>query len=141
MFMVFAMILDLIFAEVYRFFHALTGCDTTSSFYKVGKGKFWNKWMEMNKHSNSLTNVFQQLSDQPKRITPDILDTIAKFIYHVYYPNQRQKRSFSQMRMQQLIKTPDVNMRLLVPSIAGILQHISDHASKQDGSGSYAKLM
>ena len=80
--------------------------------------------MEMNKHSNSLTNVFQQLSDQPKSITPDMLDTIAKFIYHVYNPNQRQNSSFSQMRMQQLIKTPDVNMRLLVPSIVGILQHI-----------------
>ena len=78
------------------FFHALTSCDATSSFYKVGNGKFWNKWMEMNKHSNSLTIVFQQLSDQPKSITPDMLDTIAKFIYYVYNPNQRQNSSFSQ---------------------------------------------
>ena len=23
------------------FFHAFTGCDTVSIFYKVGKGKFW----------------------------------------------------------------------------------------------------
>ena len=99
MFVIFAMILELIFVEVYRVFHALTGWDTTS-FYKVGKGKFWNKWMVMNKLSNSLTNVFQQLSDQPKSIRPDMLDTIAKFIYRVYNPNQRQNRCFSQTRMQ-----------------------------------------
>ena len=27
------------------FFHAFTGCDTVSSFYKVGKAKFWAVWL------------------------------------------------------------------------------------------------
>ena len=27
------------------FFHALTGWDTASSFYQLGKAKFWKTWM------------------------------------------------------------------------------------------------
>ena len=27
------------------FFHVFTGCDTVSSFYKVGKARFWAVWL------------------------------------------------------------------------------------------------
>ena len=41
------------------FFHALTGCDTTSSFYNVEKKKWWNTWME---HKSIFGPVFSRLS-------------------------------------------------------------------------------
>ena len=47
------------------YFHVLTGCDTTSSFYQLGKVKFWKTWMKQ--HSNnkeSLTRTFIHLGDQ-----------------------------------------------------------------------------
>ena len=44
------------------FFHAFTGCDTVSSFYKYGKAKHWKVWMEMNKENLQLTELFKRLS-------------------------------------------------------------------------------
>ena len=43
------------------FFHALTGCDTTSSFYKVGKNRFWNEWIKVDKEDPSLTSAFKNI--------------------------------------------------------------------------------
>ena len=34
------------------FFHAFTGCDTVSSFYKVGKAKFWAIWLAKVKYGD-----------------------------------------------------------------------------------------
>ena len=46
---------------------------------------------------------------------------MCKFIYHVYNIDHH---SFSQVRVEQLINTPDVNMKMLAPPVAGLLQHI-----------------
>ena len=52
--------------RVLPYFHALTGCDTTSSFYQLGKAKFWKTWMKQHNNNNeSLTRTFIHLGDQP----------------------------------------------------------------------------
>ena len=46
------------------YFYALTGCDTTSSFYQLGKAKFWKTWMKQHKNNNeSLTRAFIHIGD------------------------------------------------------------------------------
>ena len=40
------------------FFHTLTGCDSTSAFYKKTKKVFFESWKDYNKH-NDLTDAFQ----------------------------------------------------------------------------------
>ena len=55
------------------FFHAFTGCDTTSSFYRHGKCKFWNTWM---REDPEVTSTFIELSNAP---TDDQICKIKKF--------------------------------------------------------------
>ena len=65
------------------YFHALTGCDTTSSFYQLGKAKFWKTWIKEHKNKNeSLARTFTHLGDQPTNIDPNDIDIIAKYIYN-----------------------------------------------------------
>ena len=40
------------------YFHALTGCDLTSSFYQLGGAKFWKTWMKQHNKSESLTRTY-----------------------------------------------------------------------------------
>ena len=46
------------------FFHAFTGCDTTSSFYDHGKLKFFDAWMKY-KDEDNITSVFNELCNEP----------------------------------------------------------------------------
>ena len=41
------------------FFHAFTGCDITSSFYRYVKCKFWDTWM---KEDAEVTSAFIEIS-------------------------------------------------------------------------------
>ena len=60
------------------YFHALTGCDATSSFYQFGKAKFWKTWMKQHNNSNeSLTRTFIHLGDEPTNIDLNDIDIIA----------------------------------------------------------------
>ena len=110
--------------EALPFFHALTGCDTTSSFYKIGKTTFWAAWMKIHQHDHSLTNAFIRLSNQPTDIDTDTLNIISQFIYQCYGLDAAQNFSPKTLRVKQLTNTPDLSLRNLAPSIYGILQHI-----------------
>ena len=48
---------------------------------------------------------------------------VSKYVYRVYGMNKKYL-SFKSQRVHQLITTPDVNLRMLVPSQSGILQHM-----------------
>ena len=47
------------------FFHAFAGCDTTSSFYRYRKCKFWDTWM---REDPEVTSTFIELSNAPTEI-------------------------------------------------------------------------
>ena len=60
------------------YFHALTGCDTTSSFYQLGKAKFRKRWMKQHNNNNeSITRILI-------RIDPNDIDIIVKYVYNCY---------------------------------------------------------
>ena len=46
------------------FFHAFTGCNTVSSFYKVGKAKFWTvPLVKVKAGDTTLSNIFKKFSN------------------------------------------------------------------------------
>ena len=106
------------------FFHAFTGCDIVSSFFKQGKGKFWNVWMEANSYDNILTNTFKLLSNMPTSISDSAVYTIAVYIQRVYFSKQRHAVPLDKQRMLHFINTPDISLKLIPPSRSGLLQHI-----------------
>ena len=66
------------------FFHAFTGCDTTTSFYDLPKRKWFELWMSCPMRDD-ITTVFQQLSWQPKRFSIDYGNVILKrFVSYAY---------------------------------------------------------
>ena len=105
------------------FFHAFTGCDTVSSFYKVGKAKFWAVWLaKVRSGATKLSNIFKKFSNCPMNIEVNESDTLCKFVYEA--SGLTKQAPLKTRWTDHLISTPNVNLRMLVPSLSGILQHI-----------------
>ena len=114
------------------FFHAFTGCDTVSSFCKVGKTKFWVVWLAKVKAGDTaLSNVFKIFSNCSMNIEVSGFDTLCNFVCEAY--GFTKQAPFKTRWTDYLISTHNVNLRMLVPSPSGILQHIK-RACVQAGS-------
>ena len=68
------------------FFHAFTGCDITSSFYRYGKCKFWDTWIG---EDPEVTSTFIKLSNVPTEIREDQICKIENVLVSIYYPGQK----------------------------------------------------
>ena len=112
---------DVRVCEGLTFFHAFTGSDTVSSFYKVGKGKFWAVWL-VKAGETKLSNMFKKFSNCLMNIEVNEFDTLCNFIYEAY--SLTKQAPFKTWRADHLTSVPNVNLRMLVPSPSGILQHI-----------------
>ena len=97
------------------FFHAFIECDTVSRFYKVWKAKFWAVWLAKEKAGDTtLSNIFKKFSNCPMNIEVNEFDTLCNFFYETY--DLTKQASFKTRRTDHLISTPNVNLRMLVPS-------------------------
>ena len=97
----------------------------TSSFYQLGKAKFWKTWMKQHNNNNeSLTRTFIHLGDQPANIDPNDIDIIAKYIYNCYGLGTSSGTSFEALRLHQLLNTPNICLRTFAPSVSAIEQHV-----------------
>ena len=107
------------------YFHALTRCNTTSSFYQLGKSKFWKTWMKHHNNNNeSLTGTFIHLGDQPTNIDPNDIVIIAKYIYNCYDLDTSSGTSFEALRLHQLLNTPNICLRRLASLVPAFEQHV-----------------
>ena len=103
------------------FFHAFTGCDTVSSFYKVEKAKFWAVWLAKVKVGDTtLSNIFKKFSNCPINIEVNEFDTLCNFAYEAY--GLTKQAPFIIRRTDNLVSTPNVNLRMLVLFPSGIVQ-------------------
>ena len=99
--------------KVFRFFHAFTGCDTVSSFYKVRKAKFWAIWLAKIKAGDkSLCTIFKKLSNCPKKIEVNDFDTLCNFVYEAY--GLTKQAPFQSRRTDHLISSLNANLCMLV---------------------------
>ena len=67
-------------AQELPMFHALTGCDTVSSFVGHGKKTTWNTWNAL----PQLTDALLTLSCAPSDLQVDVLHTIERFVILLY---------------------------------------------------------
>ena len=107
----------------FAFFHVFTGCDTMSSFYRVGKDKFWAVRLAKVKTGDiALSNIFKKFSNCLLNIEVNEFDTLCNFVYKAY--GFTKQAWFKTRAKDHLISMPNVNLRMLVPSPSGILQYI-----------------
>ena len=66
--------------------------------------------------------MFQRLSNCPTRIEENDFMILCNYVYEAY--NLTNQTPFKTRRTNNLIATPNINLRTLVPSSSGILQHI-----------------
>ena len=105
------------------FFHAFSGCDTVSSFYGHSKTKIWDSWFKSS-NMEQITNIFTELSNQPKEITSTQIDIIEEFLMSVYYPKSNNLESIDIERFNHFTRLSDPNLRTLPPSRNGLTEHI-----------------
>ena len=54
-----------------------------ASFYGYSKGTFWNTWIASVINKNRMAEVFTALSDQPKELIVEHIDTLESFLLEV----------------------------------------------------------
>ena len=111
------------FCSALPFFFAFTGCDTVSSFFNVGKCKFYDALSTFSK-IDSLTEVFTTLSQEPASLYEQQIDTIETYLTHVYFPKTYQSYGLNEIRRMEFESKPHDNLRVLPPSRNGLIQHI-----------------
>ena len=90
---------------------------------KLSSGRLgWMTHTAKTRHSQ--VDIFKSLSNQPRVIDEVTFNRLCSFVYSVYGLKQSTVSPFKSQRTDQLIQTPDVNLRSLVPSPSGILQQI-----------------
>ena len=99
------------------FFHALSGCDTVSSFYCIGKKTAW-KVLEA---IPELWVTFAQLSNAPSTVSEEQLKQIERFVVLLYQKscsltsvNEARKHMFSHSR--KIENSP--------PTCSALVQHV-----------------
>ena len=97
--------------------HALTGCDTTSSFAKVGKRTVYNKLVDYSKQNPSALATFGQTNDADRDV-----ETATQFILHVYGNKEVDYTSLDQLRYL-MATTTDVPAAHLPPTQDAFKQH------------------
>ena len=108
------------------FFHAFTGCDTTSSFFQHGKCKFRDAWMASDP---PITNTFIELSNMPIAINADHQHILELYLMAVYLP--KSYKSFSDIndaRIKSFFHSTDPKLRSTIISRKGLYEHIKRSA-------------
>ena len=98
-------------------FHALTGCDSTSAFLRIGKKKAWKVLTKSTAHQNSLACVGQSLN-----IDEDIVEKIEAFVRSLYAISAKGPKTVDEARYVMFCQTSKSNMAL-PPTSDSLLQH------------------
>ena len=79
-----------------------------------------------NNNNKSLTKTFIHIGYQPT----NVIDIIGKYIYNCYGLDASSGSSFEALHLRQLLNTPNIGLRTLVPSVPAIEQHARHIVSK-----------
>jgi len=105
-------------ANALMFFHAISGCDTVSSFLGHGKKSAWLAWTVC----PAVTEAFLALSSQPEEVDSQTLNDIERFIV-VMYSRTCALSSVNEAR-KQLFSQGSRTIENIPPTKAALLQHI-----------------
>lgn len=112
-------------AQSLPMFHALTGCDTVSSFAGHGKKTAWAIWNVM----PELTEALLKISSAPKDIPPEVKDTIERFVILLY---DRTSKSTDVNKARKKLFAKKHNVQLIPPTKAALEEHLK-RATYQGG--------
>ena len=106
-------------------FHALTGCDTASSFAGLGKKTAWTIWTVL----PELTHALLKLSSAPSGIPDDVMHTIERFVI-LLYDRTSTCKEINKARNKVFAKKN--NVQLIPPTKAALEEHVK-RAAYQGG--------
>ena len=112
-------------AQTLPMFHALTGCDTASSFAGHGKKTAWTIWTVL----PELTNAMLKLSSAPSGIPDDVMHTIERFVI-LFYDRTSTCKEINKARKKIFAKKN--NVQLIPPTKAALEEHVK-RAAYQGG--------
>ena len=103
------------------FFHAFTGCDSTSSFFEKSKKKLFEHWMK-SEHTQDVTLAFQQLRWLPTTETfGNNIDIIEQFVATLYCKDVAE---LGHTRFEMILLSANNDFRKLPPSRRSLEQHV-----------------
>ena len=106
-------------ASALPFFHALTGCDVTSSFFGRGKKTAWDTWMK----STDVTAIFASLSKLPSlKTTKEAMPAIERFVVGLY--SKTLETNEVNNARQMLISCHNRDIDNVPPTRAALYQHL-----------------
>lgn len=76
-------------SDALPFFHAFTGCNTTSAFFGIGKTSAWNAWM--NFPSVTLA-ILRLISDGTSTLSTEAMDVLEEFTIRMYDSTSKSKK-------------------------------------------------
>ena len=105
-----------------RFFHTVTGADSTASCYGYQKHSWWTSWHDFPKHDN-LTNAFIALSNCPSKQTVEHhFQILCEWLVFTYCNVVDSDITYH--RYDSFIKSPTTNLRALMPAQSSFLLHV-----------------
>ena len=99
-------------------FHAITGCDTVSSFSGKGKKTAWKTWLSY----HQVTSAFHLLSNRPESVTDECMDILKRFIV-LLYDRTCPKMKVNEAR-KMLFMQKGRSLELIPPTRAALVQHV-----------------
>ena len=112
-------------AQALPMFHALTGCDTVSSFAGHGKKTAWATWKAL----PDLTGALLKLSCAPSNIPEDVMCTIERCVILLY---DRTNTCTDIDKARRKLFTRKNNVQQIPPTRAALEQHVK-RAAYQGG--------
>jgi len=99
------------------FMHAISGCDTVSAFFGIGKKTAWAVWQSM----PQLTPTFVSLSRAPAQISQDDMDQIERYVVLLY---QRTSALCHVNEARKQLFTNNRKMENIPPTLHALEQHV-----------------
>ena len=112
-------------AQALPMFHALTGCDTVSSFVGHGKKTAWSTWNVQ----PQLTDAMLNLSCAPSNVQDDVMHTIERYVI-LLYDRTSTCTDIDKARRKMFARRP--NVKQIPPTKATLEQHVK-RATYQGG--------
>ena len=104
------------------FQYAFSGCDTTSSFYSIGKCNWFDYWIKC-EEKEELTETFLDLSNKPEEVTEQQIDVLEHYVKKLYYPSKKSFEGINLERMNRFHSLPTHDLRLIPVSRLGLIEH------------------
>ena len=113
-------------AKALPIFHAITGCDTVSSFAGRGKKTAWAVWETF----PEVTNAFLDLASAPSEISEDTLATLERYVVLLY--DRTCTCSEVNLARKKLFAKKSRSIEAIPPTQAALVQHVK-RATYQGG--------